>query len=108
MGNLYAPDIEYQYTVMRKERYVNVWESTDIWGECDSICSGTYCLPYSLGTYLLYRMILLKSLPRHLGEQTRIYSCVEKETGKETPGRCSEQDEPQPPKRPCNLHCTIK
>lgn len=92
---------------MRKERDVYVWESTDKWGECDSICSGTYCLPYPLCTYFLYQM-LLKSLPRHLGEQTRIYSCIEKETGQETPGRCSEQDEPRSQKRPCNLHCTIK
>lgn len=42
MGNLYAPDIVYQYTVMRDERDLYVWALTDEWGQCDKICSGTY------------------------------------------------------------------
>lgn len=81
IGNSYAPDIEYQYTVMRDVRDVYVWALTDEWGQCDKICSG---------------------------EQTKIYVCVRKETGEEARGYCSEHDAPRTKKQPCNLHCTIK
>ncbi|VVC45349.1 Peptidase M12B, ADAM-TS,Metallopeptidase, catalytic domain,ADAM-TS Spacer 1,Peptidase M12B, partial [Cinara cedri] len=81
MGNQYAPDIVYEYTVMRNERDVYVWALTDRWGQCDKICSG---------------------------EQTRIYMCIKKSTGEEARGYCSDQDAPGVQKQPCNRHCTIK
>ncbi|XP_025423198.1 A disintegrin and metalloproteinase with thrombospondin motifs 9-like isoform X2 [Sipha flava] len=81
MGNLYVPDIEYQYTVMSDERDVFVWEQTDRWEQCDQICSG---------------------------EQTRINVCINKETGEEARGFCNDQTAPRPQKQPCNMHCTTK
>jgi len=50
IGNSYAPDIEYQYTVMRDERDVYVWALTDEWGQCDKMCSGMDDMPVACNT----------------------------------------------------------
>ncbi|XP_050424208.1 A disintegrin and metalloproteinase with thrombospondin motifs 9-like isoform X2 [Adelges cooleyi] len=81
MGNLYAPDIVYQYTVIREDRDLYVWALTDEWGPCDQICSG---------------------------EQSRVYVCIKKDTGEEARGYCSDRDAPRSQKQPCNLHCKLK
>lgn len=53
IGNSYAPDIEYQYTVMRDKRDVYVWALTDEWGQCDKMCSGMWIRRRSRAIYNL-------------------------------------------------------
>lgn len=43
-----------------------------------------------------------------VGEQTRIYLCIKKDTGEEARGYCSDQGAPGVQKQPCNRHCIIK
>ncbi|XP_050542210.1 A disintegrin and metalloproteinase with thrombospondin motifs 20-like isoform X1 [Daktulosphaira vitifoliae] len=81
MGKLYAPDIVYQYTVMREERDLYTWALTNEWGPCDQICNG---------------------------EQLRVYVCIRKATGEEAQGYCSDRDVPRPHKQSCNTHCLLK
>lgn len=104
MGSLYAPNIEYEYTVMRDERDMYVWALTDEWGPCDKICSGKLSAMFIIsvaGTVIDFSFCAT-------GEQTRIYVCIRKETGEEARGYCSEQEAPHPQKQQCNLHCSIK
>lgn len=88
MGNLYAPDIIYEYTVMRNERDVYIWALTDEWGQCDKICSGSRQLSFYnqssdfknvlnvLNTHMPLKYIIKKSKIMHLKTKTFAFAFI--------------------------------